>query len=775
MPVNKVRFCVLLAWTASSSLWGQTTWPDAGSVAEAMTRANNYWMTQNSVGNSDWARAAYYTGNQRAARVLSARTYADWAFAWGNANQWLIGPAGSGTADSYCCGQTYLDLYRLDAHSLYLTSITNNLNAWVASAATNQLYWIDAFYMAGPTFASLGRLTGDTNYYQKLWQMFSYMKGGLRLFDTNASLWFRDATFVYPLATNAAGGKVFWSRGNGWVFAGLARVLQQMSTDSPHYQDFAMMFTNMAPAIKAVQGSDGMWRSSLYDPSQYPNPETSGTGFFAYGLAWGIRSGLLPAAAYQNTVTLAWQGLTNLALNAQGHVGYVQAAGVGPAAAAPTDTADYGVGAFLLACSEIDLLATNGPALGPWAGPDQTLITTNASLTARLNLDGSPTEVYRPPIGAYSWWEGTNQIASGVTNSVILPLGQHAITLQVLGSDGFRYSDTATITVTTQSVVTLPSLAPSPALQFKFEDAGLSTTDAVAGTSLNLVNGAGAPTDLHGLDGSGVAGLGRSLELSSAVAQGGTGPMAFAANCSTVNFGTISNFTITLWVQPASTLLAGVYPRFFTLGANGITDRGVANSLQLLSDGNFQSITAVQGYINTYQTSTTGFGAFDLPSGQWRFLALTYDGTFLNFYGGSETNPVSLLSSEAFPAGVINLSNSWTLFLGNRNARDRAFQGRMDDVRFYVGAVSTADVELVRQAALSPPAPQIKVRVQGSLLLLSSSTIGGAHYILQTAPSLGSPSIWTSMCTNLGALGFITNTVPLNQGEPSRFFRYVAE
>lgn len=251
--------------------------------------------------------------------------------------------------------------------------------------------------------------------------------------------------------------------------------------------------------------------------------------------------------------------------------------------------------------------------------------------------------------------------------------------------------------------------------------------------------------------------------------------MAFAANCSTVNFGTISNFTITLWVQPASTLLAGVYPRFFTLGANGITDRGVANSLQLLSDGNFQSITAVQGYINTYQTSTTGFGAFDLPSGQWRFLALTYDGTFLNFFGGSETNPVSLLSSEAFPAGVINLSNSWTLFLGNRNARDRAFQGRMDDVRFYVGAVSTADVELVRQAALSPPAPQIKVRVQGSLLLLSSSTIGGVHYILQTAPSLGSPSIWTSMCSNLGALGFITNTVPLNQGEPSRFFRYVAE
>jgi len=125
--------------------------------------------------------------------------------------------------------------------------------------------------------------------------MYSYMKDGFTCSTRLPSLWYRDATFIYPAATNAHGGKVFWSRGNGWVFAGLARVLQQMQTTRRIIR-IRRDVSAMASALKAVQGADGMWRTSLYDPAQYPNPETSGTGFFSYGLAWGIRSGLLPAS-----------------------------------------------------------------------------------------------------------------------------------------------------------------------------------------------------------------------------------------------------------------------------------------------------------------------------------------------------------------------------------------------------------------------------------------------------------------------------------------------
>jgi rhamnogalacturonyl hydrolase YesR len=743
-------------------LRGQNAWPDAGSVAEAMSRANNYWITNNSLGDSGWARSTYNTDNQRAARVLANRSYVNRAFAWAAANSWLIGPEGPNSADAFCCGQTYIDLYRLNPQPAYLTDITNRVNAWVASSATNQLSWIDAFYMAGPTFARMGSLTGDTNYYRKLWQMYSYMKDGIHLFDTNASLWYRDASYIYPAATNAHGGKVFWSRGNGWVFAGLARVLQQMQTNSPHYQDYAAMFQAMAPALKAVQGADGMWRTSLYDAAQYPNPETSGTGFFTYGFAWGIRSGLLPASAYSNAVVLAWHGMTNLALNAQGFVGYVQPSAAAPGPDSATHTEDYGVGAFLLACSEIELLATNGPALGLWAGADQTLTNSSPSSPLAFTLDGSQTEIYRAPAGDFTWWEGGSQIASGTKAPVALFPGQHVIVLKVPGVDGIIYTDAVTL-----NVVGGPSV-PGLKLQFDFEDTGTTTTDSIAGVSLRLVNASDAPVDLHGIPGSGVGGYGKSLGFTAA-SMGGSGAMAFTTNNSTVSFGTMSAFTVTLWIKPASSLWINGYPRFFTLGTNGLADRGVANSLQLLSNGDAQPGTAVQGFVNTLQTSPFAFGAFNMPANQWSFLALTYDGATLNFYGGSESNPVSLQSSAPFAAGLVTLNNAGTLMLGNRLALDRAFAGQMDGVRFYSVALPLSGLENVRAAAVALPA--IAARQSGTNFILTLSTRTNALYVLQSTTNLAAPA-WRPVSTNTGLGRVISNSVPISSAAPQQFFRY---
>ncbi len=425
---------------------GQTPLPNAGTVEQAMRLANDYWIAHNNLGDSGWARGAYNTGNQRAFRVLGERAYHDRGVSWGNANQWKIGPEGPGDADAYACGQTYIDLYRMDLQPLYLANVKSNIDALVASPATNGWTWIDAFYMQGPTLARLGNLTGDTNYYTKLWFMYDYMKTGLGLFDSTASLWYRDDTYTNAVAAN--GQKVFWSRGNGWVFASLARVLQQLPANAPHYQDYVTMFQTMAPAIKALQGTDGMWRSSLYDTNQFPNPETSGTGLFTYGLTWGVRNGLLPAANYTNTISLAWQGLTNLALNTNGLVGWVQAVGAQPAAVTATSTTDFGVGAFLLACSEIYLLAPDAPAIRPWAGPDQTIVTTNGS-TATISLDASQTEIYRGTAVSYTWWEGTTNFASGITASTTLALGSHVISLKVLGSDSVTYTDSMAVIVTT--------------------------------------------------------------------------------------------------------------------------------------------------------------------------------------------------------------------------------------------------------------------------------------------------------------------------------------
>ncbi len=251
--------------------FAQTVFPPAGVVSEVMQRANNYWISNNTVGNAGWARSAYYTGNQRSCRVLGARDYWTWANTWAGVNQWKIGPEGPFHADAHCCGQTYLDLYRLDPQPSHLAELQARMDAVVAASAVDYWWWIDAFYMAGPTLAKLGKLTGNPNYYHKLWLLYDDMKTRRGLFDAAASLWYRDAAY-FPPNTTANGEKVFWSRGNGWVFAGLARVLQEMPTNAPHYQDYVTMFQTMAPALKAVQGGDGMWRSSLHDAAEDVRP-----------------------------------------------------------------------------------------------------------------------------------------------------------------------------------------------------------------------------------------------------------------------------------------------------------------------------------------------------------------------------------------------------------------------------------------------------------------------------------------------------------------------
>ena len=114
------------------------------------------------------------------------------------------------------------------------------------------------------------------------------------LYDRTEHLYYRDSRYFDQREKN--GRKVFWSRGNGWVIAGLARMLQDMPADYRGRDRYEQLFRDMAGAVLAAQSADGYWRSSLLDPDSRPNPETSGTGFFVFALGWGVTQGLLDRA-----------------------------------------------------------------------------------------------------------------------------------------------------------------------------------------------------------------------------------------------------------------------------------------------------------------------------------------------------------------------------------------------------------------------------------------------------------------------------------------------
>jgi hypothetical protein len=125
----------------------------------------------------------------------------------------------------------------------------------------------------------------------------------------------------------------------------------------------------MAATLKEVQRPDGFWNVSLADPDDFGGPETSGTSFFTYGMAWGIHHRLLDSATYYPVVEKAWNGLVTTAVHPDGKLGYVQMVGKEPASSQPVTyetTADFGVGAFLLAGTEVYKMAS-----GDWVSPPE--------------------------------------------------------------------------------------------------------------------------------------------------------------------------------------------------------------------------------------------------------------------------------------------------------------------------------------------------------------------------------------------------------------------
>jgi hypothetical protein len=225
--------------------------------------------------------------------------------------------------------------------------------------------------MGPPTWVRLYAATDDPRYLDfavtNWWRTTDY------LYDKDEHLFFRDSAYFQRREAN--GKKVFWSRGNGWVMAGLVRVLQYLPANHPDRARFEQLFKDMAEKILTCQQPDGLWRASLLDPESYPLKETSGSGFYTYALAWGVNQGLLDRAKFEPAIRKAWAALVGC-VEPDGRLTHVQPVGSDPKKFADDSTAPYGVGAFLLAGSEVYRMAVlektmemNRHTILRWLGP----------------------------------------------------------------------------------------------------------------------------------------------------------------------------------------------------------------------------------------------------------------------------------------------------------------------------------------------------------------------------------------------------------------------
>jgi rhamnogalacturonyl hydrolase YesR len=348
--------------------------PDRKVTLEAVTKVNDYFMkkfadyrTPSFVRgvtrpSNIWTRGVYYEGLMALYSINPLDKYYDYANGWAEYHEWgFRGGTTTRNADNYCASQTYIDLYNLCPVPEHLRKVKANIDMLVNTPQNDDWSWIDAIQMGMPVFAKLGRLTGEQKYYDKMWDMYEYTRdkhGDNGLFNVKEGLWWRDKDFDPPYK-EPNGKNCYWSRGNGWVYAALVRVLDEIPADERHRADYVKDFLAMSKAAKACQRADGYWNVSMHDESNYGGKETSGTSLFVYGMAWGVRNGLLDRKEYLPVLAKAWNAMVKEAVHDNGYLGYVQGTGKEPKDGQPVtydsvpDFEDYGIGCFLLAGSEV--------------------------------------------------------------------------------------------------------------------------------------------------------------------------------------------------------------------------------------------------------------------------------------------------------------------------------------------------------------------------------------------------------------------------------------
>jgi rhamnogalacturonyl hydrolase YesR len=365
--IRSLAFALCVAAGAASAAPSQNL-PARAEVAAVLRSVNGNFMRRHpdpavpapgkGHPSNGWTRGVYFEGLMALYGIDPDERYYLYAVRAAEHDSWGLNTGVSTRhADNQCMGQTYLDLYARDPKPERIRDLQASIAAMVAGPKNDDWWWVDALQMAMPDFARLGRLNHDPRYFEKMYALYIHTKtreGGTGLYNPVEHLWWRDRTFLPPYK-EPNGSNCYWARGNGWALAALARVLEVLPEQETHRDEYVRTFREMAAAIGPLQRPDGFWNVSLMDPGHFGGKEVTGSALFVYGLAAGIRLGLLNPDEYMPTVARGWNAMASDAVHPDGSLGYLQGVGKQPSDSQPVtydripEIEDFGIGCFLMA------------------------------------------------------------------------------------------------------------------------------------------------------------------------------------------------------------------------------------------------------------------------------------------------------------------------------------------------------------------------------------------------------------------------------------------
>ena len=241
MKTVKFLFVLLFILSTPLQLFGRVT-ESAENLLRIIHKVNRHWQENNSPQvRSFWDNAAYHTGNMEVYELTGNTAYLKYSTDWAEYNHWKGAASdnkaewryGYGETPQYvlfgdwqCCFQTYADLYGIRGDDRRIARAREVLEYQMGTDKNDYWWWADGLYMVMPVMTKLYRITKNPLYLEKLYEYFSYADSVM--YDPEAGLYYRDGSFVYPKHSILGGKKDFWARGDGWVLAAFAKVLQDL-------------------------------------------------------------------------------------------------------------------------------------------------------------------------------------------------------------------------------------------------------------------------------------------------------------------------------------------------------------------------------------------------------------------------------------------------------------------------------------------------------------------------------------------------------------------
>ena len=357
--IHSLTLLILLVFLPVISNKAQTSVFEKDYIIDLMHSVNNYQIkTYGEKLNRNWQQATYYTGLMAFYNVTHNNKLLDQAISWANQNEWKIGNEMFFPANRLTCSQTYIELFFISKDSSMIKNTIDYLDAELVLTEPAYLrgwFYIDALYVGTPPFAMINKATRGKKYVDFMNHIFWEIAD--QLYDKDEDLFYRDGEARYN-EKSKNGKKVLWSRGNGWAIASIPRILTYLEEDNPYFNRYVELLDKMASSLAKCQGKDGLWRTNLADYDEFSMPESSGTAFFTYALAWGINNGILEKSVFESVVKKAWVGLCSV-VDHEGKVCWGQPEARKPGEVKKDDSDEFVAGAFLLAGSEMLKLIEN--------------------------------------------------------------------------------------------------------------------------------------------------------------------------------------------------------------------------------------------------------------------------------------------------------------------------------------------------------------------------------------------------------------------------------